>query len=102
MTTKVVHFKKEPYDVFIGRPTIWGNPFTHLPCNHVADFMVETRQEAINKYREWLTNKVNNEPEFKTKLMELDGKTLGCWCRPQACHGDAIIEVINMINLGII
>lgn len=31
--TKVVHCKKEPYDVYIGRPSKWGNPFTHIKIN---------------------------------------------------------------------
>ena len=25
--TRVVNCKKEPYDVYIGRPSKWGNPF---------------------------------------------------------------------------
>ena len=27
-TTKVVHCKKSEYDVYIGRPSLWGNPFS--------------------------------------------------------------------------
>lgn len=27
--TLVVHCKKAPYDVYIGRPGPWGNPFSH-------------------------------------------------------------------------
>jgi hypothetical protein len=23
---------------------------------------------------------------------ELKGKTLGCWCKPEACHGDVLVE----------
>jgi len=25
---RIVHWKKEPYDVYIGRPGKWGNPYT--------------------------------------------------------------------------
>ena len=28
MKTKVVNLYKERFDVFIGRPSKWGNPFT--------------------------------------------------------------------------
>lgn len=28
MITKVIHCKKESYDVYIGRPSIWGNPYS--------------------------------------------------------------------------
>jgi len=27
MSSLVVHCKKSPYDVYIGRPSKWGNPF---------------------------------------------------------------------------
>lgn len=26
---KIVHCKKDKYDIYIGRPSIWGNPFSH-------------------------------------------------------------------------
>ncbi len=26
-TTRVLYCKKEPYDVYVGRPSKWGNPF---------------------------------------------------------------------------
>jgi len=49
----VVHCKKDRYDVYIGRPSKWGNPYSHLE-NTLADFQVNTREEAIEKYREWI------------------------------------------------
>lgn len=33
---KVVHFKKEPFDIYIGRPSVWGNPFSHKQGTLVA------------------------------------------------------------------
>ena len=27
-TTQVVHCKKSEYDVYIGRPALWGNPYS--------------------------------------------------------------------------
>ena len=27
---KVVHFRKEPYDIMIDRTTKWGCPFSHI------------------------------------------------------------------------
>ena len=32
--------------------------------------------------------------------MSLDGETLGCYCKPKACHGDIIIETIEYIHLA--
>jgi hypothetical protein len=87
---KVVHFKKEPCDVYIGRPSIWGNPFSHK-AGTLANYKVKNRKEAIEKYREYLLN----SPELLARLPELKGKTLGCWCKPQACHGDVLLELAN-------
>ncbi len=88
---RVVHCNKEAYDVYIGRPSIWGNPYTHIEGKDtLAEFVVSSREEAIEKYREYL---LNNQ-ELMAKLHELDGKVLGCWCNPKSCHGDVILEVL--------
>lgn len=90
--TRVVHCKKEPYDIYIGRPSIWGNPFTHIKDRTTkAEFVVSTREEAIMMYKEYLLN----SPHLMVKLESLRGKVLGCWCKPQACHGDVLIEVME-------
>lgn len=88
--TKVVHCKKARYDISIGRPSKWGNPYSHLD-NTLAEFKVGSRLEAINKYRTWILS----QPQLLADLHELKGKTLGCWCKPQACHGDVLIELIE-------
>ena len=79
--TQVVHCKKEKYDVYIGRPSKWGNPFTIGKDG--------TRDEVITKYREWILTQAN----LLNDLDELKGKTLACWCHPQACHGDVLAEL---------
>ena len=90
--TRVVHLKKEKYDVLIGRPSKWGNPFTHISNKHtLAQTIVGSRQEAIDRYRDWIIQ----QPELMNSLHELKGKTLGCWCKPAACHGDVLIELIE-------
>jgi hypothetical protein len=94
MKTTVVHFKKEPYDVYIGRPSKWGNPFSHKPGT-LAEFRVRDRKEAIQKFEEYL---LNNE-ELMNDLHELKGKVLGCWCKPQGCHGDVLARYANAQGL---
>ena len=79
--TRVVHCKRERYDVYIGRPGPWGNPFA---IGKDGD-----RETVIRKYREWVLTR----PDLCAKMKELKGKTLGCWCSPAACHGDVIVEV---------
>jgi hypothetical protein len=90
--TRVVHLKKEPFDVLISRPSKWGNPFTHIKDKKTrAQFVVETREMAIQKYREWIMT----QPDLLNSLHELKGKTLGCWCKPLSCHGDVLVELIE-------
>lgn len=91
-TTVVNKYHKLPYDVYIGRGSIWGNPFSHME-NTQAQFKVETREEAIEKYREWIMTK----PRLLERLHELKGKVLCCYCKPKACHGDVLIELIDKL-----
>ena len=87
----VVHFKKEPFDVYIGRPSKWGNPFSHLPTSG-AEIKVDSREEAIACYEEWLRQNPQVVEEAK---VELRGKVLGCWCHPKPCHGDVLARLVN-------
>jgi hypothetical protein len=79
----VVHCKRSKYDVYIGRPSKWGNPFE---IGKDGD-----RKTVIRKYREWLIK----QPELLAALPELKGKILGCWCSPKACHGDVLAALAN-------
>lgn len=91
MPTKVVHFKKEKCDVYIGRPSEWGNPFSHKEGT-IAKYKVASLDEALEKFREYFLG----HPELIEKARkELKGKTLGCWCKPNKCHGDIIAEIID-------
>jgi hypothetical protein len=81
--TKVVNCSNEPYDVFIGRPSKWGNPFVIGKDG--------TRSEVVEKYKKTVVS----NPDLIKSLDELDGKVLGCFCKPKACHGDALIELIE-------
>jgi hypothetical protein len=83
MKTRVVHCKREAHDVYIGRPGKWGNPFVIGRDG--------TREQVIAKYRQWLVS----QAALVAALPELKGKTLGCWCAPNACHGDVLAEMAD-------
>ena len=89
---KVVHCKKDQFDVYIGRPSKWGNPFSHK-AGTMAEFVVGSREEAIAAYRRWITS--GDGRYLLQDLHELKGKTLGCWCRPLSCHGDVLAELVS-------
>jgi hypothetical protein len=92
--TKVVHCKRDIYDIYIGRPSKWGNPYTHIKDkNTKAEYIVSTRKESIEKYKEYILN----TPELLNSLYELKDKVLGCWCKPnKKCHGDILVELIEI------
>ena len=80
--TTVVHCKHKPYDVYIGRPSKWGNPFSN-----------GTREENIAKYKKWLRTDGPIDD-----IHELKGKILGCWCAPKACHGDVLARLADALE----
>lgn len=87
----VVHHRKSSYDVYIGRPSKWGNPFSEQE-NTLAKFKVSSRKEAIEKYEEW----VRSQPELMESIKrELKGKVLGCFCFPKMCHGYILAWIAN-------
>ena len=87
---RVVHCKKEPFDVYVGRGSKWGNPYSHKEGT-LAEEVVESRSEAVKKYEEYL---LSND-ELMASLPELKGKILGCWCKPKSCHGDILLKYAN-------
>lgn len=87
MSTVVVHCKKQTYDTYIGRPSKWGNPFVIGKDG--------TREEVIQKYREWLMK----QEDLLAALPELKGRRLGCWCAPESCHGDVLKELVDELDV---
>jgi hypothetical protein len=82
-STRVVHCKRQPFDVYIGRPSKWGNPF--VIGRH------GTRAQVIAKYEAWLLR----QPALTAALPELRGQVLGYWCHPHACHGDVLARLAD-------
>jgi hypothetical protein len=91
--SKIVNMHQEPYDILIDRTTKWGNPFSHREGTK-AKYKVSSRREAIQKYSEW----VLTQPELMNSLHELKNKTLGCHCKPKACHGDILVKMVLDMN----
>lgn len=87
-------FKKEPFDIYIGRPKgnqpwCFGNPFVIGPDGN--------RETVIQKFEKWLATGESYRNKDATKerrawilqnLKQLDGKVVGCFCAPDACHGE--------------
>ncbi len=80
---RVVHCKRARYDVYIGRPSKWGNPYKVGRDG--------TREQVIERYEHWL----RAQPQLVADLHALTGKTLGCWCAPRACHGEILARLAD-------
>lgn len=92
MVTKVVHCKKEKYDVYGGRPGKFGNPYTNIRDKKTAaEFVVDTVDEAIEKCREYIMA----SPELIKEIEGLKGETIGCWCKPKPCHCSIFLDIIQ-------
>lgn len=89
--TRVIHHRNIPHVddptslVWIDRTTIWGNPFRIGPDG--------LRAEVIEKYRQH----VLSSPKLMARLPELEGKMLVCHCKPAACHGDVLVQLLEEV-----
>lgn len=76
-------WKRDPRFVYIGRPSPWGNPYIIGKDG--------TRNEVIDKYRRHLLTNA----DLLARLPDLKGKTLVCYCKPQPCHGDVLVQLLE-------
>lgn len=91
MTTIVVNLRREAYDIYIGRggarPNRVGNPFVIGRDG--------SRDEVIAKHMEW----ARQQPWLRDELERMKGKRLGCFCAPEACHGDNYVKLIEELGI---
>lgn len=93
----VVNVKHSECEVYIGRPSVLGNPY--VIGKH------GTREVVVEMYRQWLWRELNKnngnnaimEELKRISCMEGDVR-LGCWCKPSLCHGDIIVKAIDWLN----
>lgn len=83
LATRVVNIARDPYQVYIGRPGPWGNPFV---IGRDGD-----RATVIAKHAAWVVR----QPELMACLGELRGRVLGCHCKPEPCHGDTLAALAD-------
>jgi hypothetical protein len=97
--SQVINVKYDSYDVYIGRPSIYGNPFTHRSSKYLDVIKVPSRDDAIFSFRDWLLGlryidfQQDRRRELITNLPYLKNKILGCHCKPLSCHGDVLLTL---------
>ena len=99
--TRVINIKRETkykgqkststYE-YIGRGSYWGNPYSMYEAG-------EDREEIIRKFKyDFDFEKFPNKE--KKEVYKLAGKRLGCFCKPDACHGDVLADFLNSWDDG--
>ena len=73
-------------NTYIGRGSPFGNPFK------ISDY--GSRDIVISMYEQYL----RGSPELLARLGELKSKFLGCFCVPQACHGEVLLRVLDELS----
>ncbi len=95
---------KDEENVYIGRAgivfidnvrfpkesSIWANPYK------VGDKKGQyEREESLKLYESYIREKIKGSESMKEELLKLKGKDLGCWCKPEGCHGDVLIKILE-------
>ncbi|MEE4230461.1 DUF4326 domain-containing protein [Pseudomonas viridiflava] len=93
LTVVVNKDRGDEYEVYVGRGTIWGNPYQ---MGVDGD-----RDEVIRKFKYDFDNGLlKASADFEKNLGIVRGKTIACHCKPAACHGDVIASYLNSIDDG--
>ena len=87
----VVNLRQLRYEIYVGRSSAWGHPWSHLPSMQ-ARYHVASREEAIRKHMEWF---LSQKDMIERARRELRKKVLGCYCAPLLCHGFTLAAVAN-------
>lgn len=114
--TTAVNIRTEPYDVYIGSACKYNNhpQIGYLVSNGYFDnpfkvgqtysdvrnhkITIKDRNHSIEVYKGYFNFKIAQDPEFKSRILELKDKRLGCFCKPLPCHGDIIAEYLNNLE----
>ena len=89
-------WNSDPNHLYIGRNmshhvggalgSKWGNPFK---------VKKKANKNSLNKCLERYEHHIRMNPDLFNAVMELEGKELGCWCKPSPCHGDILIKLFK-------
>ena len=101
--TKVVCLRTgEKYDIWVGRPSPFGNPFSHLLTElTTAQFKATSRFDAVRKHAAWL-KEPGQRGLVKQIKQELRGKVLACACSQEditsgMCHAVTLAKIADEV-----
>lgn len=88
--------------VYVGRPSVWGNPFT-VDTHGSREAAVAAYDEAIRRdtRQDFFYLDVAEQEAQHLPTHELRGKDLMCWCPlDQPCHADILLRLANEVARG--
>lgn len=102
MKTEVVNIRggRHKDAAYIGRAGhgqngYFGNPIrlgAHCP---ICGEYHQRPGDTLVCYEIYFQRRLETDPDFKRRVLELRGKKLGCFCKPNPCHGDVIAKYLN-------
>lgn len=83
-----------PYDVYVGREC--KRRGWNLERSKFANpYAVGRDGSRADVCRLYIAHLKRNPHLVRDARVELRGKVLGCWCKPQACHADTLAAIAN-------
>lgn len=82
---------KNPNHIYIGRTCAYIKGTYNSKWRNPYSVQKYGRDECLKKYKDYI---VTND-ELMEDIKELEGKVLGCWCCPDKCHGDILIDLLE-------
>ncbi|XP_063426492.1 uncharacterized protein LOC134710193 [Mytilus trossulus] len=91
------HWLEDTNNIYIGRDMThyvpgavgskWQNPFKDEKLG---------KEKRVELYEEYILSdtKTYDGKTLLESIEELQGKTLGCWCKPEFCHGDVLVQIL--------
>ena len=102
MITVVNKYKHTPTenDVYIGRGSVLGNPFTSIQNRQTkAEFICNNREDSVDNFRQYLLDKISEKDtricDELNRIYKMKDVNLICFCKPKSCHGDVVKEIIE-------
>lgn len=72
---------------FPKQDSMFANPFK-VGKKHTLD-------ESLVLYERYMRDRLDSDPDLVRQMLRLEGKRLGCWCKPNRCHGDILVGLIS-------
>ena len=98
--TRVGHVREDgdAIDVYVGRGSVWGNPFVSRGRGGQSQYAVTESDDPLGDYERYLmANKA-----LRARLGELRGRVLGCYCvrlgqrsRVERCHAQVLARLAD-------